>query len=361
MSATNPPNPSWYRRQAIGDMQIRRHQTTVSLNLSSVAMLCLATTMMLGFSKPEANTEARKLENSLQTVQKIALANPLSEPLSNPLAEPVSDPELGEISNELTRMAVTTPPLRPDNFSSERLLEPVLAVVNARAWIDASQYSNGAASEFMHGANRTTLHGVGYPDVRTFKRPRRSPFAEPLPWSSMIAWRKVDGAADPAQPIAKVRCMGLTPQAVARRAERYNAIIHESANEYGVNANLVKAVITEESCFNNQALSPVGAQGLMQLMPDTASWLNVRDPHDPLDNLKGGIKYLASLRDQFGSIELTLAAYNAGPGNVRRYGGIPPFAETQAYVQKVQSHLRRYNALSHFSDQQAVIAGNDVF
>jgi soluble lytic murein transglycosylase-like protein len=80
----------------------------------------------------------------------------------------------------------------------------------------------------------------------------------------------------------------------------------------------------------------------MQLMPETAQWLKVKDPLDPADNLRAGVRYIGALIEQFDTLELALAAYNAGPGNVRRYKGVPPFAETQAYVQKVKAHYRRY-------------------
>jgi soluble lytic murein transglycosylase-like protein len=163
----------------------------------------------------------------------------------------------------------------------------------------------------------------------------------------MITWRQREGkdAKDSVEePIARVRCMGLTPQAVARRADRYIPLIRVFSMKYNVNFSLIKAVVSAESCFNTKARSRVGAQGLMQLMPRTASWLNVQDPHDPEDNLEAGVRYLASLMDQFDSLELALAAYNAGPGNVRRYGGIPPFAETRAYVKRVQANYRRYAA-----------------
>ena len=106
----------------------------------------------------------------------------------------------------------------------------------------------------------------------------------------------------------------------------------------------MKAIVAKESCFDSEALSRVGAQGLMQLMPDTAQWLKVTDPLDPEENLRAGVRYIASLREQFGTLDLALAAYNAGPGNVRRYKGVPPFAETESYVQMVKAYYRRYAA-----------------
>ncbi|OES43922.1 lytic transglycosylase domain-containing protein [Domibacillus iocasae] len=122
----------------------------------------------------------------------------------------------------------------------------------------------------------------------------------------------------------------------------YDDIITRAAEQYNVPKKLIQSVIKQESNFNPSAVSYAGATGLMQLMPGTASYLGVTDSTDPEQNVFGGTKYLRQMLDMFnGDISLALAAYNAGPGNVKKYDGIPPFNETQNYVKKVTGY---YNA-----------------
>ncbi len=140
---------------------------------------------------------------------------------------------------------------------------------------------------------------------------------------------------------------GLVPDEVveeiaAAQGDDVQALARAAAERYGLDPDLVLAVVGAESGFAPKAVSPKGAQGLMQLMPRTAAELGVVDAFDPAANLDGGSRYLESLLVKYrGNLRLALAAYNAGPGAVARHGGVPPYRETQEYVRRV---MRRYGA-----------------
>ena len=127
--------------------------------------------------------------------------------------------------------------------------------------------------------------------------------------------------------------------ATNRRAQQYEAAILQHASANNVRADLVRAVIQAESAFNPLARSHKGAMGLMQLMPATAAELGVTDPYDPEQNIRGGVTYLRSLLLKYSNNEeLALAAYNAGPGAVQKYGAVPPYRETREYIARIKNH-----------------------
>lgn len=149
------------------------------------------------------------------------------------------------------------------------------------------------------------------------------------------------------RPPASASCRGMTHGLLEKRAHRVETPMHRIASHYGVDELLVKAIISVESCFDPKAVSSVGARGLMQLMPRTARRMGVTDVFDVRQNLRGGIVYFRQLHQRYeGDTRLALAAYNAGPGAVAHYDGIPPYAETQRYVRRVLTRWHAYRALA---------------
>jgi len=138
--------------------------------------------------------------------------------------------------------------------------------------------------------------------------------------------------------------LAITPPSGTRGpSERgYDGLIQRLARRHGVQPALVKAVIAAESNFQPMAVSRVGAQGMMQLMPRTAAELGVERPFGVIENIDGGVRYLRLMLDRYGDVVRALAAYNAGPGAVDRYKGVPPYKETQAYVKRVLEYYRGY-------------------
>jgi soluble lytic murein transglycosylase-like protein len=123
----------------------------------------------------------------------------------------------------------------------------------------------------------------------------------------------------------------------------YDSVIEQAAERYGVEPAVLHGLIQQESGFDPNAQSSAGASGLTQLMPGTASSMGVANPLNPTESIEGGARYLSQLMSQFGgNTEDALAAYNAGPGAVQQYGGIPPYAETQGYVSKVLGYAEAY-------------------
>ncbi|HEY4014702.1 MAG TPA: lytic transglycosylase domain-containing protein [Polyangiaceae bacterium] len=144
------------------------------------------------------------------------------------------------------------------------------------------------------------------------------------------------------------------------RYTRYDGWIHQAASLYQIPEQLVRAVIRCESDYDPRAVSVSGARGLMQLMPDTASLMLVRDIDDPHDNIFGGVRLLRVLANEFnGDLELTIAAYNAGDGAVIRYGGIPPYQQTRDYVVSVTKYYRRYRSTPDVAQASLAQGGGD--
>ena len=157
-----------------------------------------------------------------------------------------------------------------------------------------------------------------------------------------------------------------TGQTAASSASSYtsnelDSIFEDAANTYGVSSIILKSIAKAESGFNPSAVSSAGAVGIMQLMPSTAAALGVSNSYDARENIMGGAKYISQLLSNYqGNISLALAAYNAGSANVDKYGGIPPFTETQNYVKKVLSYMEEFgsavsNTVSSVSDQLSSI------
>ena len=159
------------------------------------------------------------------------------------------------------------------------------------------------------------------------------------------AKKKTASCAEPVDPTRQQWVRGVRRGSSSPERAKVEALVEQMAPTYGLHPELVLAVIEAESAFNPQARSIKNAQGLMQLIPATAERFGVRDPYDPVQNLRGGMAYLRWLLAYFqGDVRLSLAGYNAGEGAVLRHGGVPPYAETRAYVEKI---TRVYGQLAH--------------
>ncbi len=187
-----------------------------------------------------------------------------------------------------------------------------------------NSYSNSGAQTFyrtMRSSGSGTIYNVVPPqDLRT--KPKSAPMNLTIPST-------VSFASSPSQ--------NLDERWVQIGSQRVNlsTIVEREAKRFNVDPLLIEEVIRQESNFQPQAMSYVGAQGLMQLMPGTAAQMGVQDSSDPSDNIAGGTRYLAEQLTRFGRLDLALAAYNAGPGAVASYGGIPPYQETTNYVSRI--------------------------
>jgi len=159
--------------------------------------------------------------------------------------------------------------------------------------------------------------------------------------AQIYSWRDQSGVLTlsdrPQNAAARAITVPVSPSLTARSSPHFEPLIRQHASQQGIRPDLVRAVIQVESAFNPRAVSPKGAMGLMQLMPATAKQFGVIDPFNPAENIRAGVSYLRQLMDRYDHDEqLALAAYNAGPGAVDKYGSqVPPYKETQAYVLKI--------------------------
>jgi soluble lytic murein transglycosylase-like protein len=176
-----------------------------------------------------------------------------------------------------------------------------------------------------------------------------SPAAASTAFSSQLATATAPSMTPAATATASTASTGLTSTGASELPADvpFGAQITAAAKKYGLDPALLAGLVKQESGFNPNAGSPAGARGLTQLMPGTAAGLGVTNVLDPAQSLEGGAKYLRQQLDAFGGdVARALAAYNAGPGAVTRYGGVPPYAETQNYVRAVQANAAAYRAAS---------------
>lgn len=176
--------------------------------------------------------------------------------------------------------------------------------------------------------------------VKTYKTPRITPLPKAPVKKNKTVTQTASAKDAPSGKLLRKQCASAAY--LQRKKQTYQNTIRHYAAKYGVDEALVHSVVKQESCFNEKALSRAGAIGLMQLMPGTASHLKIKNPWNPEQNIHGGVKYLSWMLKRFnGNKSFALAAYNAGPGKVDKYGGIPPYRETQHYVKTIMAEYQR--------------------
>lgn len=200
------------------------------------------------------------------------------------------------------------------------------------------------------------INGIDYTDSNTYYKTSYSP-ANDTDFDSILEAETCVYATPASNGLQSDITKNIPGSESVSAPKNLKDIFKEAASKYGVSENLLKAVAKAESGFNAGAVSSAGAIGIMQLMPSTAASLGVTDPYDATQNIMGGAKLLSRLLKKYnGNTSLALAAYNAGSGNVDKYGGIPPFKETQNYVNKVLAYLDGYGDDSSTTTVYAIAA-----
>jgi len=199
---------------------------------------------------------------------------------------------------------------------------------------DSRGFAGVLQSVYQQDSEKTALRPSSH-TVRDYIRTARALLGKATPMQPAPVAISVDPVKPRGDATSPTDMGNSTAAALKRQIDRN---IHNAARKYDLSPRLLRSLIRHESNFDPQAVSSAGAMGLMQLMPDTARDLGIHDPFDVEQNIDGGARYLRQMLDRFrGNRTLALAAYNAGPGTVERYGGVPPYPETQHYVQKVLS------------------------
>lgn len=233
------------------------------------------------------------------------------------------------LSGASTLASVTTP---LSSLISPSASTSLSALVNSAIASSSGGGSTGLASALLGAA--TAAPAGGLPSLSTADALLALAGASGASQTAPTPTAAANGAAGQASPYAQAAG---GPSSLRTALQ---PLIASLAPQYGLSSQLVDAMIAQESGYNAGATSSAGAMGLMQLMPSTAASLGVANPYDPVANLRGGMQYLSGLLKQFGgNVPLALAAYNAGPGAVKEYGGIPPYPQTQQYVTDIMSQL----------------------